>query len=271
MIEKDILLDNLSKIEHLTFRCECCKKGVKLLDQSKYFESESEFSRSEFTEEVNGFKTKIHRRFSAGFICSNPECGDISIFVGDKNSVLKLEEGICQGKVTQFPVHHDKITIYDIIPTLNLFDIKSYSFKAEASALEGELEEAFSIFWRNADCCGMKIRSVLEVVMDDNGIDKTHIPMSGKNKGKVTTYNLYERIELFHDKYPNEDLKAVLNNLRKLGNIGSHPRENLTREKLVFMLETLECILNQLYTDNRKKLVELDKKLIEFMTNTQFN
>lgn len=267
MIEKDVLLNNLSKIEHLAFGCECCKKGVKVYDKSKYFESESEFSRREFTEDVNGFKTKINRRFSAGFVCSNPECSDISIFVGDKNSVLQLKEDIYQGQVTQIPVYHDKLFIHNVTPTLNLFDIGSYSFKSEGSALEKELRNVFDVFWVNADCSGMKIRAVLEVLMDDNYIDKTFID----RKGKVTKCNLFKRIELFHNKYLNEDLKAVLINLREFGNIGSHPGEKLTREIVVLMVEILECILNQLYTNNRNKLIELDKQLIESVANTRFN
>ncbi|WP_347158516.1 DUF4145 domain-containing protein [Pontibacter chitinilyticus] len=259
MINKDILLNNLSKIELITFNCECCKKAVKVFDKSKYFESE--FSQEKFIEEVNGFKTKIHRRFSAGFICSNPECRDISILVGDKNSVLKIEDEIYQGQPTGMFIYDDRIYIYDIIPTLNLFDIENYQFKSEASALESELKDAFSVFWRNADCCGMKIRSVLEVLMDDNNIDKTYIVKKGRNKGEERDCDLFKRIELFEEKYSSAKLKDILNNLRKFGNTGSHPGENLTREQLVIMIEILECILNQLYTDSRKKLIELNEKL----------
>ncbi|WP_161891071.1 DUF4145 domain-containing protein [Pontibacter russatus] len=263
MISKDILLNNFSKIEYLTFVCECCKKGAKVFDTNKYFESESEFSRREYTEDVNGFKTKIQRRFSAGFICSNSECRDISILVGEINSILRLQEENYQGQVTQNPTYNNRISIFDIVPTLNLFDIESYSFKTEASAIESELKDVFSVFWRNADCCAMKIRAFLEVLMDDNIIGKT----GTDKKGKEYPYKLHRRIEFFEEKYPNEDLKAILLNLKDFGNIGSHAGEKLTREKLIIMVEIVECILNQLYTDNRGKLIILDNKLKKSATN----
>jgi hypothetical protein len=257
MINKDFLLNNISKIEHLTFNCGSCKNGVKVLDRTKYFESESGFSKREFTDDFNGFKTKIHKRFSAGFICSNPDCSDISILIGDINSVLGFEETKYQGELIEEPCYNDKIFFYDIIPTLDIFDTKMYSFKNENNSIENALKDVFSVFWRNADCCGMKIRTFLEVLMDDNCIDKTYIDKKGKEK----SYPLHQRIDFFEKKYPNEDLKIILQNLKDFGNIGSHSGETLSREKLVIMLEIIECILNQLYVDNRKRLEELINKL----------
>lgn len=257
MINRDFLLNNISKIEHLTFNCGCCKNGLKVFDKSKYFESESEFSKREFTNDVNGFQTKIHKRFSAGFICSNPDCSDISILIGDINSVLVFEETKYQGRLIQAPCYSDKIIFYDIIPTLDIFDTKKYSFKSKTNSIEHALKDVFSVFWRNSDCCGMKIRAFLEVLMDDNSIDKKY-----KNKNdNIKSYPLHQRIEFFEKKYPNENLKTILQNLKDFGNIGSHSGKTLSREKLVIMLEIVECILNQLYVDNRKKLEELNEEL----------
>lgn len=257
MINRDFLLSNISKIEHLTLNCGCCKTGVKVFDKTKYFEAQSDFSNSEFTNDVDGFQTKIHRRFSAGFICSNPDCSDISILIGDINSVLKFEKINYQGQVIQAPVYIDKIFIHGIIPTLDLLETEVYLFKNEASNITNALKDVFSVFWRNTDCCGMKIRALLEVLMDDNVIEKNYIDKNSLEKN----YNLHQRIEFFEKKYPNEDLKSILHNLKDSGNIGSHSGEILTREKLVIMLEIVECILNQLYIDNRQKLEKLNNEL----------
>src|SRR5690554_2120992 len=101
MINKDFLLNKVSKIDHLTFNCGCCKNGVKVLDKSKYFESESGLSKRECTDAVNGFQIRIFKRFSAGFICSNPDCSDISILIGDIDSILVYEETKYQGQQIQ--------------------------------------------------------------------------------------------------------------------------------------------------------------------------
>lgn len=259
MINKDFLLNNISKIEYLTFNCGCCKNGVKVFDNTKYFESESEFSKREFTDNANGFQTKVHKRFSAGFICSNPDCSDISILIGDINSILEFEEIKYQGQLIQAPIYNNKIFFYDIIPTLDIIDTKLYSFKSEINSIESALKDVSSVFWRNTDCCGMKIRTFLEVLMDDNSVVKTY---TDKN-GNVKNYTLHQRIEFFENKYPNDDLKVILQNLKNFGNIGSHSGKTLSREKLVIMLEIVECILNQIYVDNKQKLEKLHYELMK--------
>lgn len=257
MVNKEFLLNNISNVDHLTIECNCCKKGVKIFDKTKYFESETEFSKKEFSKEVNGYQTRIHRRFSAGYICSNPDCKDISIIIGDKNSILKFETIEYQGELIEAPTYHDKILIYDIIPTFNLFNLANYSFNTESEEILNELNDIFSVFWRNTDCCGMKIRTFIEVLMNDNDIARTLTDKNGNKK----FYTLHKRIELFEVKYPNEELKDILLNLKDSGNIGSHSGQNLSREELIIMLEIIESILNQLYTDNRKKLISLNNEL----------
>jgi hypothetical protein len=143
------------------------------------------------------------------------------------------------------------------LPNVSLFDLTGFKFTNPDQNIVGNLEEAFGVFWRNADACAMKIRSFLEALMDDNNVPKTYTD----GKGKLRDSKLYRRIEDFEKKFPNHNLKEVLHNLRDFTNLGSHSGANVPREKLVLMIEMAELILHQLYEDDRKKLDRLNSEL----------
>jgi hypothetical protein len=67
MIDRNILLNKLSKIEHLSFKCEECNKGIKVFCKENYFEVESAYSKNTLTEVVNSFHTNYHKGFQQGF------------------------------------------------------------------------------------------------------------------------------------------------------------------------------------------------------------
>jgi len=235
MLDSNILQNNLSKIDHLSFKCQTCNVGTKVFDRDKYFEAESAFSRNEFRRHINGIHTNIHKRFSAGLTSTNPDCKDISIVLGDCNSLIRFVTIDYEGQTIEAHIYDVKIIIYDIIPTLHLFDLGRFSFKNPDSSIIKELEDAFDVFWQSNDCSGMKIRSFLEALMDDNNIPKKTIGKAGKE----VEIKLHLRIELFVKQFIKHDLEDILKNLKDFGNFASHSGQSLPREGLILMIKLL--------------------------------
>lgn len=93
-------------------------------------------------------------------------------------------------------------------------------------AVKASLIEASALIWQSADSAGNKIRSSVELLMDDQKISKTSL-----RNGKRVRMSLHARIEKF--KQANRETGEALLAIKWLGNSGSHIGPELKRSDVL--------------------------------------
>ena len=108
-------------------------------------------------------------------------------------------------------------------------------------AVEEELEQAFALFWTDAEACANRLRSTLERILDDQRIQK--VPSRENRRVRLS---LHSRLELLHAKKP--DVSELLMAAKWIGNAGSHGAA-LARDDLFDGFDLIEQALVMLYSD----------------------
>ena len=118
----------------------------------------------------------------------------------------------------------------DKVPT----DVKTY------------LDKAFQVFWCDADSCVNRLRTVLEYVLDDLGVDRVN--------GKGDRLPLASRIEQFVDpKFAH--VKDAMTSLRHMGNDGSHGSIDIQRHELLLAFSVIKYCLEQIYAPDHSEIL----------------
>lgn len=115
------------------------------------------------------------------------------------------------------------------------------------------LNETFGLFWLDLGSCANKIRIVIEVLLNEQGVSQT----KPTKKGDVEL-SLHKRLKLFEKTNP--DTANHLMAIKWIGNAGSHFSEIKNHDILdAYML--LEYSLEKLYNDREIKLIQLSEQI----------
>ena len=169
-------------------------------------------------------------------------CGEVAAVAGRASNFLHQYYG-CDGEIEmdlQKTLHP-----CSVIPAPLVFDIP----KNAPENLSRELLKAFALLWMDHEACATRIRTCIELFLDD-----LKIPSTRKNKkGREFEISLHDRIAEYGniDKDSSEFLLAV----KWIGNAGSHANtSSLTRNDLLDVLEILDFVLEETYVGRKKKL-----------------
>ena len=125
------------------------------------------------------------------------------------------------------------------LPTLPIIDIP----EGVPELIKKELETSFELYWINESACANSLRKVLELVMDDKGVEQNRI--------------LHHRIKKFKAT-ENEMLIAI----KEIGNAGSHG--TVTREYVLQGYLFLQHCLNDEY-GIKSGLISSAKKITDHL------
>lgn len=132
--------------------------------------------------------------------------------------------------------YYNVLTPKFFIPSLRIIE-PNVSEKVPADAVMF-LEKAFQVFWCDADSCVNRLRTVLEYILDDLGVER-----STANDPRL---NLANRINKLTDpKY--YQVKQVMTSIRHMGNDGSHGSIGIERAELISAFAVVKYCLEQLY------------------------
>lgn len=135
-----------------------------------------------------------------------------------------------------------------ISPAPLLFDLPVKT----PEALSEEVRRAFSLIWSDHEACASRIRTCIELLLDDIKIPK----VEKTAKDKEIALSLHKRIEKYSvvDKESSDLLLAV----KWIGNAGSHSNtQGLERSDLLDVFEILDYVLEQNYVGQKKRLVKI--------------
>ena len=227
--------------------CPTCKEG-KLVRNKDFisFETKKSIDLRDlyFTNEMN------YEENFVGFLkCNNKNCLDNVSVIG--TAFLESDEsdydGSLESKRPSFCIYYRPEYF---IPPLEIFRLK----KEYPLAINNALRDSFKLFFSDTESSANKIRIVIEILLDILKVPKTF--MNSRNKREK--YKLHKRIELY--KNTNTEIVELLLSVKWIGNYGRH-KENLKRDDLIDAYTFLQMVLDKLYDDNSKKILNLAKTI----------
>jgi hypothetical protein len=227
--------------------CPSCYKGALVIVNKSLI----------FYENANSLSARGHEAWEPEWIkgiffgllkCSNSLCNETVVITGNFDSELDYEYNYETNRNEM--VLYKKLTPTYFNPPLHIFQLNEYLPSDIHDAIIG----AYNIYWIDISSCANKIRIVVELIMDNLKIPKTHL-----TKNKRIRYKLHERIQLLSKSKPlqAESLMAI----KWIGNSGSHSYLRLAKDDILDSFEILEHVTNELYEMTPKRISKLTKTI----------
>lgn len=242
-MNKDLWLkDSFIGKEIPNWKCPICKDGLLKID-NKHFHCEETMQSLNLHFEEDWHPECICYRFHGTLKCQH--CEDLIAFLG-------------KGNVEYYHYYDESMKVYeeaynDIFfplyfhPNLKLFEI----IKCCPEDIKNEIENSFGHYWNDLPSCANKIRSSLELLMNQQKVKKNDIK-SGK---RLTLHN---RIEEFKKSKP--EVADFLLAIKWIGNSGSHIGK-IEKTDILDAYELLEHSINKIYDDTESKLKRITKEI----------
>jgi len=232
---------SIESIPH--WQCPSCNLGLLHLEQNHFHFEESQLSlswhSSDFWE-----PEFIQYRFHGTLRCVN--CKDFISFLGQggldhARYYDDLGEFIEEYNEVFYPLH--------FFPPLNLFQINSGC----PEDIKNEICNSFGLFWNDLPSCANKIRTSLEMLMNQQKVKSTFV-----QNGKRKNLSLHKRIEAFRISKP--EIAEFLLAIKWIGNAGSHTGK-LEKIDILEAYELLEHSLNKLFDNKENNLKKITKEI----------
>jgi len=133
-------------------------------------------------------------------------------------------------------------------PTLNIFRISENC----PELVKNEIIDSFKLFWFDLPSCANKVRTSLELLLNEQKVNKTTSTKKGRR------LKLHERIVEYKKK--NEQVADFLLAIKWIGNTGSHIG-TLERNDLLDAYELLDFSLSKLYDNKETELEKLQREI----------
>nr|WP_210282967.1 DUF4145 domain-containing protein [Rhizobium sp. BK049] len=180
-------------------------------------------------------------RFSGYLVCNKVGCGELVVVAGDFEEHYQYQFDQETGDPIEFTdTSYCPRIMYPAPPIIEV------PKKLDKEA-KSQMTRAFELFWSDAGACANRQRIVVELLLDQLGIDRK----GAKGKRKRARLDLSDRIDLLKVVRPGHD--KALTALRIVGNTGSH-EGTVDFEELLDCFELLEDALIELLEERRAKL-----------------
>lgn len=223
MLNREVLSERFDKQNLPTFLCPTCSGGTLICESESTTEVEPEYSR--LGQHVDDWEPDwITKRYSAQLVCSNKKCGEVVLMIGNVVVIECFDSEFGWGLQEAYePKAIYPSPLFFAIPNDTPANIKKI------------LTESFSAYWQDRNASMNKVRTTIELILDDQVISQ----QKKSKSGKIVDMTLHERIEVFAKKFdePGKSLMAA----KMVGNIGSHQDQNISRE---IVLDVYECLLS---------------------------
>lgn len=239
---KTWLKDSFSKGKVPDWKCPSCGNGLLKIEPNQFHFEETKLSLSWHSHD-DWEPEFIQYRFHGTLKCTN--CNDFVSFLGN-GSLDHVHYYNYQDEYIEDYKEVFSPTYFD--PPLNIIHINPKC----PEDIKQEIINSFKLFWNDLPSCANKIRTSLEMLMNQQKVKKTYT-----RNGSRRNLTLHKRIEEF--KLTKPEIADYLLAIKWIGNSGSHIGK-LEKVDVLDAYELLEHSLNKLFDD---KEVELKKKTKE--------
>lgn len=187
----------------------------------------------------------IDGSFEARLRCSAKGCKEITLVVGDMD-VRPVKRG-----KSWHGEYGTRLTPRYFHPPLRVPIELASSIPPDAIEM---ISAAMAVIWVDPDAAANRLRSAIEVVLDDRGVRKT----ATKKNGGRTRLTTHARVKIFGKKQA--DAGELLEAVKWIGNEGSHTA-GLTGEQVFEGMELLAHALTLLYDRRPEELQRRAKQI----------
>jgi hypothetical protein len=179
--------------------------------------------------------------FTVSTECSNRACQAVGVVVGDMKVDTDVDDqGHWQGQYDTF------YRIRYVEPPLAIVTIPNGCPEDVSKAIA----DASRLLWIDSGSAANRLRTVVELLLTALGVRKTN-----SSRKRMTTHT---RIEALRATRP--DVADVLEAVKWIGNVGSHP-ESLTTKDVLEGAALLEHALKLVYDTSDKEIARLAKRV----------
>ena len=125
-------------------------------------------------------------------------------------------------------------------PSLQIIDVSTNTNLP--IPIKNSLKKSFTLFWCDFDACANRIRSTLELLLDDMGVTRENPRVPN---GYLSLHERINKIDV--TSRTSRDIKALVMALKWLGNTASHELEGINHEQLIDGYKMMEKILELQY------------------------
>jgi hypothetical protein len=203
--------------------------------------------------------------FVAKLQCPNPHCEEPIYFSGNAALDYAYHDDPPRGEdipIGGFPVYKWFLNIKYFSKSIKLFPLHKYYPKKVTEMLN----KAFGLLWSDSASCANKIRSVVELILDNLKVKKNgKSKMNAAGKSKRVPMTLSNRITTLRQDKPKFSAACdKLDAVRWIGNTGSHgDDEKLERDDLLEAFDFLESAIDIIYNPHPKRQERRVKKIIK--------
>lgn len=230
-----------SKIE---WPCPNCNNSALKIDKEKFHSTETTESKKAREHEYWEYEW-ISLIFSGILECN---CGEIVTMTGYGN--VEHEHYYDQVTDEYHEGLYEEFTPTFFHPTLHVFHISDNC----PELVKNEIIDSFKLFWFDLPSCANKVRTSLELLLNEEKVNKT----IATKKGSRRRLKLHERIIEYKKK--NSQVADFLLAIKWIGNTGSHIG-TLDRNDLLDAYELLDFSLSKLYDNKETELEKLQKEI----------
>lgn len=225
--------------------CPKCATGKLKLRQGTFSNTEPAYSQALHSH--SDFEPEwIDSRWVAQLSCDETVCGEIVTLAGDTETVeFEIDEDGFHGWAQE-----EALRPRSVFPAPPLFRIPT----DVPSKVAEQLRLAFQLYWTDLPSCVARLRTSIEVMLDQQGVPKTKMSTSSK----PSRMTLHDRIKAFELQSTGVDAADALQALRNVGNLGTHG-SHITQETVFDAVDVLEDALLGVY--EKKSIKAKAKKL----------
>jgi len=225
--------------------CPNCYSSALRIDEDKFHSTETANSLNNRESEYWEIEW-IHLIFSGILKCNS--CGETIIMTGYGNvEHVHFYDHISNEYEEDL---NEEFTPTFFHPTLKIFRISDNC----PELVKNEIIDSFKLFWFDLPSCANKVRTSLELLLNEQKVNKTIVV----KKGGRRRLKLHDRIVEFKKK--NKQVADFLLAIKWIGNTGSHIGK-LERNDLLDAYELLNFSLSKLYDSKETELEKLQKEI----------
>ena len=231
---------SIDKVSSPRYPCPECRRGALRMDvkSMKYELTAGVQATSEVGRGLGSDATQVY----VHVLVSCPDCGQGVAVAGDGGVDPSSTQSLAlSGRNFFLPKSAHPMPEIFAIPTVCPKPVKE------------ELHRAFSLFWSDPSASANRIRSAVEILLDELGVSRR-----ARGKGELKILTLHQRLQRFAEGEPENGSNLLA--VKWLGNAGSHG-EALKHDDLLDALEIVEHVLQETLTRRSKRIAELARKI----------
>ena len=184
----------------------------------------------------------VESRFSGWLVCGHARCGEVVAVSGVVSHRYDYDD--CGKTVVRERLH--PVAMHPPPPVIGIAD-------EVPETIQKVLSASFGLFWLNQEACAGRLRLVVELVLDKQGVpretrDGTFVP-------------LHKRIENWRSSENGAAFADSLMAIKWLGNVGVH-EDDVSRDRLLVAYELLDRALKRLFPSDEGYLDELADEMV---------